>query len=62
MRVNPPRRVRVALYVANIIGGPLVGYLQAKGVLGPLEVSLWSAEVAAVMAMAGLNTGQPDAD
>lgn len=55
MRVNLPRRWRLALYVINAIGTPVVVYAKAKGWIGDLEVALWSAEVAAVFALAGLN-------
>ena len=55
MRVNLPRRHRLALYVINAIGTPVVVYASAKGWIGDLEVALWSAEAAAVFALAGLN-------
>ncbi len=55
MNVNIPRRARVLIYLANVIGTPAIAYALAKGWIGPLEVTLWGAEVAAVMALAGLN-------
>ena len=56
MTLNPSRRVRAILYVATLVGTPVVVYLQAKGVIGDLELTLWGAEVTAVSAMAALNT------
>lgn len=55
MKFNPSSRVRVALYVLTGLGTPLVAYLAAKGIIGDLEVSLWSAEVTVISAMAALN-------
>lgn len=59
MNLNPPRRVRALLYVATAIGTPLVAYLNAKGILGDLEVGLWAAEVAVTTGLAALNTPAP---
>lgn len=56
MPINPPRKVRLAAYLLTALGTPLVAYLNAVGILGALEVTLWSAEVAVVMGLAGLNT------
>jgi len=56
MTLNPSRRIRAALYVANMIGTPVVAYALAKGWIGTLEVTLWSAEATATFALAGLNT------
>lgn len=60
MRVNLPDRVRVALYVLTALGTPVVAYLFAKHYIGELEVTLWSAEVAVVTAMAALNVSVSD--
>lgn len=60
MNLNPPRRVRAALYVLTAIGTPVVAYLNAKGYIGSLEVGLWSAEVAAASGLAALNTTSPE--
>lgn len=60
MRVNLPAKVRAALYILTALGTPLVAYLLAKGVIGELEVSLWSGEVAVVTAMAALNVSNPE--
>ena len=59
MKLNPPRRVRVVLYVANLIGTPLVAYALAKGWIGTLEVTLWSAEAAVTFGLAGINATPP---
>jgi len=55
MKLNLPPQVRAALYVATSLGSPVVGYLAATGVIGTLEVALWSAEVAVVAALAAFN-------
>lgn len=60
MPLNPPRRVRVALYVSTLVGTPIVAYLNARGLIGDLEVILWSAEVAVVTGLAALNTPAPE--
>lgn len=57
MKVNVPRRGRIALYLVNVLGTPLVVYAVAKGWIGDLELTLWGAEVTAAMAVAGLNVG-----
>lgn len=55
MKLNPPHRVRAAIYLATVIGTPVMVYLQAKGWIGPDEFILWGAEVTAVSGMAALN-------
>lgn len=55
MKINLSRRARIALYLLNILGTPLVVYARAKGWIGDLEMALWGAEVTAAMAVAGLN-------
>ena len=61
MRLNPPRRVRAALYVLTAIGTPVIAYLNARGIIGAGEVTLWSAEVAIIGGMAAINTPPADA-
>jgi hypothetical protein len=60
MRVNPSKRVRAAIYVANVLGAPLVAYAFAKGWIGELEVTLYGSEVSAAFLLAGLNTQTPE--
>lgn len=55
MRANPSSRWRLGIYIANVIGAPLMAYAKAKGWIGDLEMQLWSAEVTAAFALAGLN-------
>jgi hypothetical protein len=52
MVVQVPSKLRVALYVLTVLGTPAIAYANAKGYIGATEVSLWSAEVAAVSAIA----------
>lgn len=56
MTINVPYKIRAALYIFTLLGSPLIAYLQAKGVIGALEVTLWLAEVSAVSLLAALNT------
>jgi len=56
MVLNIPPKVRGSLYILTALGTPFIAYLQLKGIIGILEVSLWSAEVAVVSAMAAFNT------
>lgn len=58
MTFNPSPKIRAALYVLTAVGTPLVAYLASKGTIGDLEVGLWSAEVAVVNVMAGLNVSK----
>lgn len=55
MRINLPSKVRAAIYVFTAVGSPIMGYLLARGIIGELEMALWTAEIAAVTAMAALN-------
>lgn len=55
MTLNLPRRTRVAIYLANVIGAPIVAYAFAKGWIGELEVTLYGSEVSAAFLLAGLN-------
>jgi hypothetical protein len=59
MTINPPRQVRVGIYLLTALGTPLIAYLAARGVIGDLEVALWSAEVTVASTLAALNTGTP---
>lgn len=47
-------KTRTILYVVTALGTPLIAYLNSKGILGSLEVGLWSAEVTLVSSMAAL--------
>lgn len=62
MKINVPPTLRFALYVATVLGTPLVAYLRARGIIGDLEVTLWGAEVAAVTAMAAFNVPSPSVE
>lgn len=55
MKLNPTPKVRLALYLVTLLGTPLVGYLESKGVIGSLEVAFWLAEVTVVSGMAAFN-------
>lgn len=55
MPLNIPPKVRASLYALTALGTPIVAYLLAKNIIGSLEVTLWSAEVAVVSALAAYN-------
>ena len=55
MKLNVSYKVRAILYVITAVGTPVVAYLAALGVIGDLEVTLWSAEVTVAGAIAALN-------
>lgn len=55
MTINVPYQLRVGLYVLTAVGTPVVAYLLSLGIIGDLEVTLWSAEVAVVGALAAFN-------
>jgi hypothetical protein len=57
VNLNPPRRVRAALYVLTAVGTPVAAYLKFKGLIGDAELALWGAEVTVVNGLAALNTG-----
>lgn len=56
MTINIPYKVRAALYILTAVGTPVMLYLFAKGFVGELELTLWSAEITAVSALAAFNT------
>lgn len=60
MTINFPYKVRAAIYIANMIGSPVMAYLLDRGVIGTKEVALWAAEMVAVFALAGLNVKKTD--
>lgn len=55
MRVNLPDRVRLVLYIITALGTPVVGVLTEQTILPTWAMTLWTAEVAVVTAMAALN-------
>lgn len=55
MRVNLPSNVRAIIYVITALGTPLMGVLTEQNFLPGWAMTLWTAEVAAVTAMAALN-------
>lgn len=55
MNFNPPYKVRAAIYLTNVFGSPVIGFLLAKNIIDAQVVALWTAEVAAAFLLAGLN-------
>ena len=60
MRFNLPAKARVIIYILTALGAPVMAYLFAKGIVGELEVGLFSALVTAVNGMAALNVSDPE--
>lgn len=58
MQINLSPRVRATVYIVTAVGTPVVAYLLSKGIIGNLEVALWSAEVTVANTMAALNTSK----
>lgn len=55
MTLNPPRRVRVALYLFGMVLTPLVAYGFDTGHIGTAEVTLFGAYIALAFAIAAGN-------
>lgn len=55
MQLNIPYKIRAAIYIGNVLGSPVVGYLLTKNIIDSSAVALWTAEVAAAFLLAGLN-------
>jgi len=55
MTLNIPYQLRVAIYILTAVGTPVIAYLLSIGIIGDLEVTLWSAEVAVAGALAAFN-------
>lgn len=53
---------RTLAYVVTALGTPVVAYLNAKGILDAGAVTLWSAEVAVVGAIAASNASETPED
>lgn len=58
MNLNLPPRARAVLYMFTLLGTPLIAYLNAKGIIGDLEVTLWSAEVVVASGLAAFNVSK----
>lgn len=56
MDITIPAKVRQALYIVTAVGTPVMTYLLAKGIVGELEMALWSAEVLVVAGLAAYKT------
>lgn len=55
MKLNPPPKVRVALYIFTAVGSLAVTYLSVRGVIGVDEVALWTSFTTLIAGMAGFN-------
>ena len=55
MKLNPPAKVRVVLYIVMALSAPVVVYLRSKGYIGDLEVTLYAGLVTVVNGLAAFN-------
>lgn len=55
MDVNLNRNLRLILYIVTAIGAPVIAYLNATGVIGENEITLWAGLTTVVAAIAGFN-------
>lgn len=55
MELNIPANIRSWLYVAIVLGGPIIFYLLTKGWIGDTELALWTGITSAVALLAKLN-------
>ena len=53
--LNIPRKVRAAIYLFVLFGSPVVVYLTAVGLFGPLEAALWTSLSGIAAGIAQLN-------
>jgi len=58
MNVNLPPNVRQAIYIANVLGTPLMAYFLVVGIIGKNEVALWAAEMTAAYGLAAINVNR----
>lgn len=56
MKLNVPYKIRAMLYIITAIGTPVMGVLTAEDIFADWAMTLWSAEVAVVSALAAFNT------
>lgn len=56
MTLNPPRKVRAALYIFTMFGSLIMTYLAIKNIVGVDEVALWTSFTTLIAGMAGFNT------
>lgn len=55
MKINIPYQIRAVLYIITAVGTPIIAYLLSKGIIGALEVTLWSAQVVVISGIAAFN-------
>lgn len=58
--INLPPKLRIALYALIALGSPVMVYLDARHIIGQLEMNLWLAEAAVVSTMAALNVSKKE--
>ena len=56
MKLNPPRKVRAALYIFTAVGSFVVTGLALYEIVGAKEVTLWTSFTVLIATMAGRNT------
>lgn len=60
MKLNPPPKVRTALYIFTGVGSLVVTYLCVKELIGVAEVALWTGFTTFIAGMAGFNVPKPE--
>lgn len=60
MKLNPPRKVRAALYVLTGVLSPIIGVLTLPevGILPSWVMLIWTGEMTFIGTMAALNTSK----
>lgn len=58
MDLNPPKKVRAAIYVSNGLLAIIVAYLNAKHIIGAAEVTAWAAYSLFTSTLAGFNVSK----
>lgn len=61
MTLTIPKWLRITLYAITVVGTPVMKYLEAKGIVGSLEMTLFDAEVVVAGTVATLHVGSNDA-
>lgn len=60
MQLNPPSKVRKAIYVVIGIVNIVVGYLALKGLVGEAETASWALLNTFILGLAGVNVSPDD--
>lgn len=59
MQLNPPAKVRIAIYVTVVMGTAVLVPLHTAGVVSDLVFNVWTSVAGAASALAALNVNTP---